>query len=171
MGGWCFRYLHVTLIKILWGWKLWQDVNIRIATKNGRPVECIMLLTHISPKTWISALMKASLWTTTNGKASWIVNEHQWHRQGTKLASGKIVNRSWSSHKNGLFHDSSVIVVDSTPWITRTICAYSLAAPLGFKNYGRTNYLIAWIQKKKVRPGTSVLISSPQTISSYGPTH
>ena len=40
--------------------------------------------------------MKAFLRSTTNGNASWTVNRRQGPRQGTKPASGKIVNRSSS---------------------------------------------------------------------------
>ena len=57
-------------------------------------------ITYISAKTWSSALMKAYLWSTKNGNASWIINQHQGPRQGTKPASGKITNCSYYSCKN-----------------------------------------------------------------------
>ena len=34
--------------------------------------------------------MKAYLWSTNDGNASWTVNGRQGLRQGTKLASGKL---------------------------------------------------------------------------------
>ena len=58
-----------------------------------------------------SALMKAYVWSTNSGNASWTVN--QGHRQGMKpanvmkLANGKIAKSSKS-----LFHNSSFMVVD-----------------------------------------------------------
>ena len=48
-------------------------------------------------------------------KATGISRVHPRHQQGTKPASGKIANCSYSPCQKGLFHDSSVIVVDSTP--------------------------------------------------------
>ena len=37
MGGWCFLYLHVTIIKILWGWKLWaHKCEQLLSSKKGR---------------------------------------------------------------------------------------------------------------------------------------
>ena len=53
-------------------------------------------ITYISAKTRSSVLMKAYLWSTNNGNASLTVNGHQGSRQGTKTASGKIVNCSYS---------------------------------------------------------------------------
>ena len=38
--------------------------------------------------------MKAYLWSTNDGNASWTVNGRQEPRQGTKPASGKIANCS-----------------------------------------------------------------------------
>ena len=38
--------------------------------------------------------MKAYLWSTNDGNASWTVNRHQGHWQGTKPASSKFVNCS-----------------------------------------------------------------------------
>ena len=40
--------------------------------------------------------MNAYLWSTYDGNASWTVNGRQGHRQGTKPASGKIANCSYS---------------------------------------------------------------------------
>ena len=37
---------------------------------------------YISTKTYIFVLMIASLWSTTNGKASWTINGHHRHQQG-----------------------------------------------------------------------------------------
>ena len=39
--------------------------------------------------------MKAYLWSTSDGNASWTVNGRQGPRQGTKPASGKIANFSY----------------------------------------------------------------------------
>ena len=51
---------------------------------------------YISAKTRTSALMKASLWSTSSGKANWNIDGCQKHQQGTKPESGKIVNCSYS---------------------------------------------------------------------------
>ena len=40
--------------------------------------------------------MKAYLWSTNDGKATWTINGRQRSRQGTKPASGKIANFSYS---------------------------------------------------------------------------
>ena len=40
--------------------------------------------------------MKAYVWSTNDGIASWTVNGCQGHKQGTKLASGKIANCFYS---------------------------------------------------------------------------
>ena len=85
---------------------------------------------YIFVKTWTSAIMKLYLWSTNNGPASQITNGGHGHWQGMKPANAKIVNCCYSSHKK-LFHDSSVIVVDSTPLITQNYCAYSLTGPIG----------------------------------------
>ena len=53
-------------------------------------------IAYISVKTQSSALMEAYLWSTDNGNASWTVNGRQGPRQGTKPASGKIANCSYS---------------------------------------------------------------------------
>ena len=45
-----------------------------------------------------SALMKTSLWSTNDGNANWTVTGRQGPRQGTKPASGKIVNCSYHSY-------------------------------------------------------------------------
>ena len=42
--------------------------------------------------------MKAYLWSSSDGKSSWTVNERQRHQQGTKPESGKIANCSYSSY-------------------------------------------------------------------------
>ena len=55
-------------------------------------------IVYISAKTRSSALMKAYLWSTNDGNTSWIVNECQGPRQGTKPASGKIANCSYYSY-------------------------------------------------------------------------
>ena len=47
---------------------------------------------YISAKTCSSRLMKAYLWSTNDGSASWTVDGCQGRRQGTKSASGKIAN-------------------------------------------------------------------------------
>ena len=54
--------------------------------------------------------MKAYLWSTNDGNASWTVNGRQGPRQGTKPASGGIANCSsyssssyYSSRKNVYF--------------------------------------------------------------------
>ena len=41
-----------------------------------------MLNTYISTKMWTSALTKANLWSTNDGKASWSINGRQTHQQG-----------------------------------------------------------------------------------------
>ena len=69
--------------------------------------------TDILVKMWTSALMKAYLWTTTDGNAYWTINGRQRHRQGMNPPSGKIANcSSYSSYscQKSLFHDSSVMV-------------------------------------------------------------
>ena len=66
---------------------------IRIAMKTKwPPIGSITLLyiDYISTKTRSSALMKAYLWSTNDGNASWTVNGRQGLRQGMKPASGKI---------------------------------------------------------------------------------
>ena len=45
-----------------------------------------------SVKTPSSFLMKAYLWFTNDGNASWTINGRQGPRQGTKPASGEITN-------------------------------------------------------------------------------
>ena len=47
-------------------------------------------LKYISSKMRSSALVKAYLWSSNDGKASWIIRGRQGHRQGTKPVSGKI---------------------------------------------------------------------------------
>ena len=51
---------------------------------------------YISAKTHCSALMKAYLWSTNDGDASWNVDGLQGPQQDTKPASGKIANCSYS---------------------------------------------------------------------------
>ena len=66
--------------------------------QNIRLIGYIMLLSLIhvciSAKTQSSELMKAYLRSTNDGNASWTINGHQGHRQGTKPASSKIANGS-----------------------------------------------------------------------------
>ena len=45
---------------------------------------------YFSAKTRSSALIKVYLWYINEGNASWTVNKRQGHRQGKKLASGKL---------------------------------------------------------------------------------
>ena len=55
-------------------------------------------------------------------------------RQGMIRASSKIENCSFS-RKKGLFHDSSVIVVDSTPGIAKS--AYTI--PMSWHSWARND--------------------------------
>ena len=55
-------------------------------------------IAYISAKMRSSALMKAYLWSTNDGNASWTVDGHQGPWQGTKPASGKIANFSYYSY-------------------------------------------------------------------------
>ena len=65
--------------------------------QNGRPVEWITPLTHISAKTWTSALIKVCLWSANDGKGSLTTRVRHRHRQSTNPASTKIANCSYSS--------------------------------------------------------------------------
>ena len=106
-----------------------QDVNIRIATKTKWPSRWMYYasVAYISAKVGSSSLMKACLWTVTDGKASWIVNRHQRYRQGAKPERDKIANcsHSYSSYccKIVYSNDSSVVVPMS--------CAFLWAVPFG----------------------------------------
>ena len=86
--------------------------------------------------------MKAYLWCTNDGKASWTITGRQRRWQGTKPASGKIANCFYSCQKS-LFHNSSFMVVDSALQITPTSCTYLLAGPFWWKKNNReTKYLV-----------------------------
>ena len=58
--------------------------------------------------------MKSYLWSTDDGKASWIFNGRQRQQQGTKLASGKITKCSYSSCQKPLRVYISIVLVDTT---------------------------------------------------------
>ena len=94
----------------------------RIATETKWPPRWMYYESnaYISAKMWISALTKAYLWSTSDGKASWTGNGHQWHWQGTKPASGKTANCSYSA-LNSLFRDSSFMVVHTARIISHSV--------------------------------------------------
>ena len=80
-----------------------MNETVATATKTKWPPHCIYYasIDYISRKTRSSSLMKAYLWSTNDANASWTVNGRQWPpQQGTKPASGKVVNfSSYSSCK------------------------------------------------------------------------
>ena len=80
-----------------------------------------------------SSPKKTYLLSTNDGKGSWTPRMHLRHREGAKLASSKIMSRSYfySSYsyycQKGSFYDTTVMVhvVDTTIYLIRTNCAYS----------------------------------------------
>ena len=143
--------------------------------QNGRFVECIMRLTHISVKMCTSTLLKVYLWSTNDGKASWTVNGRRRRWQGTNTASGKTLN-SYSSYSYShtkyipwqLSHGSSYCFLKNT----NKLCLFISSTLLVKKIDRSTNYLIhSWIRKKTGWTWTGVFISLPQTNTSYWPTY
>ena len=105
----------------------------RVATKRKWP-PC---WTYYSLNTYLCwnmdfSLYKGYLLLPNNVKAGWTPTVHYKHQQGTKLVSGKITICSYSSFyshssckKNFILHNS-VLIVDTTVYLTRIDCAYLL---------------------------------------------
>ena len=66
--------------------------------------------------------MKAYLWSTNDGNASWTINGREGPWQGTKLTSGKIANCSSSSYH--YYSYSRKIVYSTTAHLWMQILLY-----------------------------------------------
>ena len=137
---------------------------------------------YISIHTGTLALTKVYIWFTNNGKASWTINTHQRYQQGTKPASGKIVNY-FSSYSYTHSNSYSCIIVYFM--IAQSLkCSYCsinntnkwslfVSSALLVKEMDRVTiyYIYPWIREKTLQPWTSVFISSSQTIVSFDQTY
>ena len=85
--------------------------------------------------------MKAYLWSTNDGNASWTVSGCQGHRQGTKPASGKIAN----------FSSSFLILILVKTFVPRQLICGCTCRYCSINNTNKLRLLVSmyfWVKKE-----------------------